>query len=134
VNKILTPMLGKLSKPIEQADWYKLLSKVEFAINNSIHSITQKSPSMLLFGVPQMGPIVDELTEYIEEKFNLEQQDLGTIRSDANKNILQSQYYKKKHKAPLEYKVGDFVAIRNIDTTPGINKKFAPKYRGPYKV
>ena len=24
--------------------------------------------------------------------------------------------------------------IENIVTTPGINKKFLPKYRGPYKI
>jgi len=24
--------------------------------------------------------------------------------------------------------------IRNIDNTPGVNKKFIPKYRGPYII
>jgi len=68
------------------------------------------------------------LLEYIEDKFNLEQKDLD-LRLNANRNIQHS--HAKNHEALLEYKVGDFVAIRNIDTTPGVNKKFEPKYRGP---
>jgi len=58
-------IVGKLSNPINQADWYKLINKVEHAINNSVHSSTLKTPSMILFGVDQKGPIVDELYEYL---------------------------------------------------------------------
>lgn len=61
-------MLGKLSEPLNQADWYKLVSRVEFALNNSIQCITKKTPSILLFGCEQRGPVVDELTEYLEKK------------------------------------------------------------------
>jgi len=48
-------MLGKLSNPINQTDLYKLINKVEHAINNSVHSSTLKTPSMILFGVDQKG-------------------------------------------------------------------------------
>lgn len=30
--------------------------------------------------------------------------------------------------------VGDYVEIRNTETTAGINRKLIPKYRGPYVV
>lgn len=76
------------------------------------------------------------MPEYIEHTFNLEQTDLDTVSLNANVNIHHSQhnieqYNAKKNKALLEYKFRDFEALRNIDTTPGVNKKFEPKYRGP---
>lgn len=140
VNRVLTPMLGKLSEPLNQADWYKLLNRVEFAINNSVQCSTGKTPSSLLFGCEQRGPVVDELTEYLEEKFDQEKpRCLDTVRDEALENIRQSQVrnetvYGLRHKAPTLYKVDDFVAIRNVDVTSGHCKKFAPKYRGPYRV
>jgi len=34
----------------------------------------------------------------------------------------------------MKYNNNDFVAIRNVDVRPGHCMKFAPKYRGPYKI
>lgn len=41
----------EISKTFSQSDWYKLLNKVEYAINNARHSSTQVAPSVFLFGV-----------------------------------------------------------------------------------
>jgi len=59
--------------------------------------------------------------------FNLDQKDLDTICLYANRNFQHTQHRNEQY---YEYKVGDFVAIRNIDTPPEVNKKFAHKYRG----
>lgn len=40
----------------------------------------------------------------------------------------------QKHRPHIAFSEGDFVVIRNIDTTIGTNKKFVPKYKGPYCV
>lgn len=32
------------------------------------------------------------------------------------------------------YSAGDYVMIKNVDTTAGVNKKFIPKFKGPYVV
>ena len=32
------------------------------------------------------------------------------------------------------FEVGDLVVVKNVDTSPGGNKKLIPKYRGPYVV
>lgn len=34
----------------------------------------------------------------------------------------------------LVFSEGDFVVIKNVDTTIGKNKKFIPKFKGPYVV
>ncbi|KAH8361328.1 hypothetical protein KR200_001361, partial [Drosophila serrata] len=112
----------------------------EFAINNSVQCSTGKTPSVLLFGCEQRGPMVDELTEYLENKLSLTKpRCLDTVRDEANNRIRQSQIrnesaHRLRHKAPPLYDVGDFVAIRNVDVTSGHCKKFTPMYRGPNKI
>ena len=42
--------------------------------------------------------------------------------------------FNSKRKVAQVYKEGDYVMIRNIDTTAGANKKLIPKFKGPYVV
>lgn len=139
VNRTMGRMLGKLSNPINQADWSRLLSKVEYAINNSVHSTTGTTPSKLLFGVDQRGNEIDKLTEILDSRQEPCPRDLEALREKANILIKQSQsrneaQYVKRSFLPHKYKVGDFIVIRNVDTTIGTSKKLIPKYRGPYVV
>lgn len=142
VNRVIGRMLSKLSEPANQSNWSKLLVKVEYAVNNSVHCSTKQTPSVLLFGVHQRGPNVDELTEYLEEKqINDGNQpaDLLTIRQDADEAIRNSQirnevHYAKRSVLPRKYEVNDFVVMRNVDNSIGKNKKLIPKYRGPYVI
>ncbi|KYQ51408.1 hypothetical protein ALC60_09487 [Trachymyrmex zeteki] len=48
--------------------------------------------------------------------------------------ILNEHKYNLRRKADREYKIGDYVEIRNIETAPGVNKKLLPKFKGPYLV
>lgn len=93
---------------------------------------------MLLFGVNQTGESNDKIRETLETLIE-EKRDLPMIRQQASVAIeaLQqenSQAYNKKHKAPNLYKIGEYVMIRNIDNTPGINRKLIPKFKGPYMI
>lgn len=139
VNRTLKAMLAKLTEPINHTDWKKKLIEVEFAINNTIHSATKQSPSKLLFGVEQRGPVIDELTEYLHDMYAKETANLNEIRAQAEQMIQKSQmqnqkYFDEKHKPAKEFEVGDLVVIKNVDTTVGKNKKLIPKYKGPYVV
>lgn len=140
VHRVLTAMLGKLTEPIQHSDWVKILAKVEFAINNSIRQVTKKIPSELLFGVRQRGGDVDWLGEYLDEKaFERSERDLIAIWEQAAGAIEVSQRksserHANKHRAAQVFKEGEFVMIRNVDTTVGRNKKFVPKFKGPYMV
>ena len=98
VNRIIRPILSKLSNQTDHVDWVTQLLSTEYAINNTIHSSTRFSPSMLLFGVNQRGPSVDILTEYLEDK-NKALSDLETIRAEASFNILKSQQNNEKQLA-----------------------------------
>lgn len=136
VNRVLTPMLSKES--VSPSDWSKHLAKIEFALNNTESRSTGFSPSILLFGVHQKGEVFDKIKEYLD-CINLVNRDLIALRERASENIQKSQqynkdYFDKLHKPPKVYKVGDYVMIRNVVTTPGINKKLLAKYRGPYEI
>jgi len=50
VNRVLKAMLSKVTNPINHDDWVKMLPKVEYAINNSTHGATRKTPCQVLFG------------------------------------------------------------------------------------
>lgn len=140
VNRVIKSMLGKLSEPMNHGDWSNQLLRVEYAINNTTHSTTGQTPSMLMFGVEQRGEIVEQLTEYLNEKCTDETtRDLVKVRGKAAKAIDLSQKYAagraaQKNRSPKTYEVGDYIMIRNVDTTIGSSKKFIPQYRGPYVI
>ena len=140
VNRVMGRMLSKIVEPVNQSNWSKCLTKIEYAVNNSIHSTTKQSPSVLLFGVSQLGSEIEYLTEYLEEKGLCPQsRDLLSIRTNANQLIQESQktneiQYTKRSVLPLKFQVGDYVVMKNVDTTVGSNKKLIPKYRGPHVI
>jgi len=98
-----------------------------------MHSTTKELPSVLLFGVQQRGCNIDALTEYLDDRNDIPQCDLVNVRKNSSDKIEQCQkrskeYFQKNHKNHVEFAEGDFVVMRNIDTTIGTNKKFVPKY------
>lgn len=120
--------------------WYKILFDIEFAINNTVHKTTNKTPSKLLFDVRQRGTVVDKIKEYLEDNVGSNNDcDLNQLRIRAADKIKKSQKYSKeyfdnKRKPTHVYKVDDYVMIKNIETTAGVSHKIIPKFKGPYKV
>lgn len=139
INRILGPMLGKLVDKEKNRHWYQVVTDVEHAINNTINKSTGQTPSELLFGVKQKGKIIDGIAEYLEAEINTETRDLKANRDLAMENIERSQkynknYFDKHHKKPQNYKVGDYVVIRNFENKPGTSKKLIPYMKGPYEI
>lgn len=136
LNKTITPMIAKLCDLPEK--WDRVLGKVEFACNNTVSRATNNTPSQLLFGIDQIGEIHDYIKLILED--NSEKvRDLVQIRNKAVEHITKVQKsnesnYNKRRKEALVYSAGDYVMIKNVDTTAGVNKKFIPKFKGPYVV
>lgn len=138
INRIINLMISKISEPIQHSDWYKLLTKVEYAVNNSVHATTNQTPAMLLFGVSQRSLEVDTLTEYLEDKGETSR-DLDGLRNTSFEKLKTSQSkssetHKNQYKPHEKFSCNDFVVVRNVDTTIGTNKKFIAKYKGPYVI
>ena len=138
VNRTIKTMLGKLTSTVDHSDWSRRLVDVEYACNNTVHASIGTTPSMLLFGVEQRGPVVDYLTEYLHS-LNDGHTDLDALRQEASRNIRRSQEYSQRwflqnSRGAKEYQRGDLVFISNVDTTVGTNKKLVPKFKGPYQV
>lgn len=139
VNRVLRPILSKLSSSIDHENWSTQLTKVEYALNNTIHASTKYSPSIMLFGVEQRGTVIDELTEFLENKNTTPCRNFEAIRHQVSENIHKSQqtnerlFLKKNNPAPV-YSVGDYVVIKNTDTSTNTNKKLIAKFRDPYII
>ncbi|KAE9544875.1 hypothetical protein AGLY_000418 [Aphis glycines] len=128
VNKSVVPMLAKLSESTNK--WGRVLNKVEFAINNTMHRSTGQSPSILLFGINQSGVVNDEIRLMLEKEINTS---AAAERIDKAQEVNTAQYNSKR-KTPTIYTIDDYVMITNVDVTVGHNKKLIPKFRGPYVI
>lgn len=134
-NRMVIPLLAKITN---EDDWNKQLGLAEFAINNTKNRSINNTPSMLLFGVDQRGKVADKIKEYLMLS-NIQERNLIEIRDKAAERIAKTQEenqatYNSVHKSPHKYNIDDLVMVANYDSTPGINKKLLPKYRGPYRI
>lgn len=139
VNRVLAPMLGKLSDEAIGKSWPKVITEVEYAINNSANVSTAETPSRLLFGVGQRGKVPDNIVEYLKDNVNAQNRDLTILREKASEQMSKAQekyteYANRKRKDAKIYKEGDYVMIRNFDVTKGVSSKLIPKFKGPYIV
>jgi len=89
VNKSVVPMLAKLSESTNK--WDRVLNKVEFAINNTVHRSTDQSPSVLLFGINQSGMVNDEIRLMSEKEINTSAVNLDEVRTIAAERIDKAQ-------------------------------------------
>lgn len=96
-NRVLGPMISKLINNDEKIYWYKVVSDIEFAINNTVHKTTNETPSKLMFGVEQRGKIVDTISEYLKDNITDFDRDLKKLRARAADRIERSQKYNKEY-------------------------------------
>lgn len=136
-NRTIKAMLSKLLHE-KGKNWNEFLYKVEFAINNTFNWSIKNTPSMLLFRINQHDETNDLLREVLDRD-SADERDLDNIRQNAiennrNAQLINKSYVDIKRCVVKKYAVGDYVMIRNVDTTPGINKKHIPRFKGSYEI
>jgi hypothetical protein len=140
INRTIGPMIAKLTDRENGVHWDNVIEQVEYALNNTVHRSIKQVPSKMLFGVEQKGQIIDELREKLEDiNHTVQVENVEEIRKRAMDNQSRAQaynetYYDKTKKKPREYNKGDYVMVKNFDSTAGVARKLIPKNKGPYVI
>ena len=131
VNRFLRSILSKMC--VDET-WEKALIKAQFSINNTYHKARGTTPSLLHFGCEQYDFIDDDLRDYLQTALDAEV-NRERLRSDVivqNRRLqdYNKHVYDQKHKKPRVYAVGDYVMIKNVVTTTGVNHKLLRSSKG----
>jgi hypothetical protein len=137
--------------------WDKTLSSVEFAINNSLHASLLQTPFFLNFGRHPQTPLMAEMNKEdtplltsnqakaiakykdkcvaAEQFTDAQQEALQFARTQIIKARDRYKSYADKHRADVQYKVGQAVLL----STENLNKhsqsrKLYPRFLGPFKI
>lgn len=140
VNKFLKSSLTKLiDSPNE---WKANLGKMQYAINNTYHSVIKATPSKLMLEFDQKNHIDHSLAQFTkvlsegEENLQKDSQSSRDVAFQAT-NLIRNynkDYKDARRSTPSQYNEGDYVLIRNTSSKVGISSKLKPKYKGPYMI
>lgn len=121
-----------------QDNWPRYVFTSMLAYNTSVHSTTHYSPYELLFGHKPHIPdsIYNETsTSTYPEYVRMLQHRMKLTRDKAlefvQKSKLNSKNYYDTHTRSVQYKVGDYVFLKNHLR---LRKALSPIWKGPYKV
>lgn len=92
VNRIVGPMIAKLTDIENGLHWDAVIEDVEFSLNNTKQRSVAQSPSKMVFGIEQKGKVIDELRQKLEELDNFSEiRDLKEIRKRGAESQLKAQ-------------------------------------------
>lgn len=140
-NRTILASLGSMTHGKSSDIWDTFLPDVQLGINTSIHDVTKRSPTELLFGRKLGNPSQGILNNVSEDILISEtNESIEQIRSDASDRIKENQNknkdrFDKHRKSPNKYKEGDLVrVVRSIVSGSGKSKKLESKCQGPYRI
>lgn len=139
-NRTILASLGSMVHEKNNKTWDELLPDIQLGLNTTVHSVTKKTPTELLFGRTVANPAQGLLNNIIDDVEEGSDKSLEDIRIEASKRITENQNtnksrYDKNRKKATDYKEGDLVRIaRAIVTGPGQSKKLEAKLQGPYRI
>lgn len=137
IHRTLIAVLTKLSieKPMQ---WYKLISRVQRAMNSTYQRSINTTPFELFLGTKMKRKEDLELYELLkQEERNGFIENRERLRINAKKQILDVQEenkrnFDKKRKPTNTYREGELVCIKR--TQFGTGMKIKPKFLGPYRI
>ena len=123
------------------SNWDRYINLFTTAHNQST-SVYGYAPEELMFGYKkpnandllQFWPNARSQTDYAEKIFTVieESRRKAQERSDTNKE--KNRNYKNTSRIKKEFKIGQVVAVRQLQVATGPNNSLRPKYLGPYVV
>ena len=129
---------------VEQTNWHKQLPAIMMAFRNAESATTGYTPYELVFGCKMRTPLdtalipSESLTKSAQEYMQELVDSLKLTHLLVKSNRLAAQARQKKQydrtaKKPT-FHLGQQVMMRKENVTPGLTKKFAPKFDGPYYI
>lgn len=137
INRVILNCLPTITSDSEHYDWDEKIYDVQWAINNSTHRITKRTPAELVFNYKPIGKEDSALTrenQDINDRFGVEvkKEDVSELLTRNQKAL--SKQFDKKRKSAQKLKSGQLVMIRYEAPATGESRKLTEKYRGPYEV
>lgn len=139
-----------------QNNWDELLTFLAFAYNSSTHATTNFTPYEIVYGRPPKIPIDlivqendsfggegDDIHSYSEnQEVNFYVKELKEkfrsvykcVQENTNSKVEKSKLYYDRNLKPMDYKKGDLVLLNIPKIKPGLSKKLAPKWEGPFEI
>lgn len=110
---------------------------VQWAVNNSEHRVTKRTPYEIIFQKKGVGERTNPLTlELIDlnERMCVEEERPSVSKLLCRNRDKQKEYYVKHRKAPRIYKQGDIVLVLSAKPATGESRKLMPRYKAPYEI
>lgn len=136
LNRVIKNGLATVTNK-EGDDWDEKLLDVQWAINNSEHRVTKRTPFEIVFHHRSRGVANNPLTAEIiklNEELNVEDEKEPVETLLAKNRDIQKRQFDKGRREAKEFKEGDLVMVRSEAPATGRSRKLEPKYRGPYEV
>ena len=129
---------------VEQTNWHKQLPAIMMAFRNAQSATTGFTPFELVFGRQMRTPINtaliprESLTKTAQEHMQELVDSLKLTNILVKSNRLAAQQKQKKYydltaKEPT-FQLGQQVMLKTFNVKPGLSKKLAPKYEGPFYI
>lgn len=143
VNKVvMSSIRAYLGENASHKDWDKEISKIEYAINTSVHESTKLSPHFIIFGRNHVryGAEYNRLSETVSDENSDELQDrletFDKIKEIVKRELAaaynrQTHYYNTRSKNLISFKTGDVVWKKNFVQSKASEyfaSKLAPVY------
>lgn len=137
VERYNRTIIAGLTAQEDEHNWDTYVPKLQFALNNTVHKDTRKTPSEVLMGYRPRNqsdtPLVNTIT------CGRTQLDLLQVRNEVAGKIKRAQEANKrrfdnKRKPSERYKIGDLIVVEKCGRSDGASAKLKPKFCGPMVV